>query len=166
MEDKQSGKFIAAHLSRRGGQNIKHIIHGVAKDGSTKGDGEADSPEGEHGEEAIKEHSNACEQDCWNEDAGAAGTHKQRVNKAGGETLDFVANDLREEAGHFLQEIDGSTAFPGSEADKEDEANEETTDRTQNEPEGGAHLYAQKGDDRHDEKGGHEVKSFVHRDSR
>lgn len=42
MKDKQPSKFVAAHLSRRGGQDIEHIIHGIAKDGSTKGDGETD----------------------------------------------------------------------------------------------------------------------------
>src|SRR5260370_494385 len=91
-EDKQAHSFIAAYLSRRSGENKEQIIDGVAKDRCARRDGQANRPEGEHGEETIAGNSQAGERHSWQEDMGTAGASKQRVNKASSKRLHLPAN--------------------------------------------------------------------------
>src|SRR5438552_5617931 len=106
-EDEQADSLVAADLSGRSWQDIEHVVDGIAKDCRTKGDREADSPEGKHGEKAIEDHSHAGKQDSWQKDCRAAGTHEQGIDEACGKAFDLTSNDPGQHARQVLEESNG-----------------------------------------------------------
>src|SRR5579875_448783 len=162
-EDEQANRFVAANLAWRRGQDVEHVVDGVAEDGGAEGDGVANRPESEHGEEAVEGNGDAGEQHGGNKDSRLAGTHEQRVDEAGGEALDLVTDAARQQACQFLQQCDGDIAFPGGEKHEEDQADEQAADDGEHDPELDVHLDAQQRHDSHDEGGGHEIQRLIHR---
>ena len=71
-EDKQAHGFVAAHLSGGSWEDVEHVVEGISEDSCPKGDGEANGPEGEHGEKAVKDDGQAGEQHCGDENLWAA----------------------------------------------------------------------------------------------
>ena len=55
-EDKQTNGFIAAYLSGGSWEDIEHVVESISEDSCPKGNGEANSPEGEHSGEAIADN--------------------------------------------------------------------------------------------------------------
>src|SRR5216683_3122653 len=123
-EDEQADGFVSTDLPGRSGQDVEHVVHGVAEDGSAEGNVVTNRPEGEHGKRTVESQGYAGEQDRQKEDAWSACAQKEGINEVGGETFDLVSDGSGKQLCYLLEEDDGNFAVPGCQADEEDQADE------------------------------------------
>src|SRR5712692_3111025 len=123
-ENEQTDGFVAADLSRRGRQDVEHVVDSVSEDSCSQGYVVANGPESEHGKHPIEGQGYTGEQDRGQEDARTACTQKEGVDEARGEAFYLVSDRFGKHACYRLEKGDGACAFPGCQTDKRDQADE------------------------------------------